>query len=159
MRAHASVLCNRNYRLPMKDAECAGFLQEALPRLGLRWPGFRKVRGLVCKPIGKRLRERGLADLCDYRAYLEAHASEWERLDAFCRIPISRLYRDRAVFAGLEHEVLPVLAMAKLPQPLRCALEPHKDFARLPAPGLDDWLSNHASVGFREEHTWLRRRQ
>jgi chemotaxis protein methyltransferase CheR len=28
----------------MSDQECVEFLQWALPQLGLRWPGFRKVR-------------------------------------------------------------------------------------------------------------------
>jgi hypothetical protein len=31
------------------DAECVVFLQWALPRLGLRWQGFRKVRRQVCR--------------------------------------------------------------------------------------------------------------
>ncbi|MCZ6546022.1 MAG: chemotaxis protein CheR, partial [Chloroflexi bacterium] len=31
----------------MKDTECVGFLQWALPRLRLHWRGFRKVRGQV----------------------------------------------------------------------------------------------------------------
>ena len=36
----------------MKDADCVAFLQWCLPRLEMRWPGFRKVRGQVCKRIG-----------------------------------------------------------------------------------------------------------
>jgi chemotaxis protein methyltransferase CheR len=40
----------------VKDTECVGFLQWALPRLGLRWRGFRRVRGQVCKRIDWRMR-------------------------------------------------------------------------------------------------------
>jgi len=94
----------------MRDPDCVAFLQWALPRLRLRWPGFRKVRRQVCKRLERRLRELGLAHISEYRAYLEAHADEWGRLDQLCSISISRFYRDRAVFQCLEREVLPRLA-------------------------------------------------
>ena len=51
----------------MKDADCVLFLQWALPQIGLRWPGFRKVRGQVCKRVARRVRELGLPDLLAYR--------------------------------------------------------------------------------------------
>ncbi|MCH8155613.1 MAG: hypothetical protein IH786_10185 [Proteobacteria bacterium] len=38
----------------MPDRDCVGFLQWCLPRLGLRWPGYRKVRRTVCKRVGRR---------------------------------------------------------------------------------------------------------
>jgi len=98
----------------MTDSECNGFLQAALHRLRLRWPGFRKVRRLVCKRLARRLRELGLPDLAAYRVYLEGNPGEWDVLDAFCRIPISRFYRDREVFASLEQDVLPALARASV---------------------------------------------
>jgi chemotaxis protein methyltransferase CheR len=91
------------------DSACAGFLQAALPRLHLRWPGFRKVRRLVCKRLGSRLRQLGLADLASYRAYLDRRPEEWTVLDGYCRIPISRFYRDHDVFERLERNVLPAL--------------------------------------------------
>jgi chemotaxis protein methyltransferase CheR len=97
-------------RVPIADHDCTRFLQTALPRLGLRWAGLRKVRGLVCKRLGRRLRELGLAHPAAYLAHLESHPAEWERLGGFCLIPVSRFYRDRCVFERLEHEVLPVLA-------------------------------------------------
>jgi chemotaxis protein methyltransferase CheR len=78
--------------------------------LRLRWAGFRKVRGQVCKRIQRRRRELGLADLAAYRAYLESHTDEWPVLDGLCRITISRFSRDRAVFGFLERDVLPALA-------------------------------------------------
>lgn len=94
----------------MKDEACVAFLQEVLPRLDKRWEGFRKVRGQVCKRIGRRMAELELETLDAYRAYLAAHAEEWDRLDAMCRITISRFYRDRGVFDTLRKRVLPGLA-------------------------------------------------
>jgi chemotaxis protein methyltransferase CheR len=94
----------------MKDEQCVQFLQWALPQLHMRWPGFRKVRTQVCKRVGRRLRDLGLADIKKYQAYLEKHPDEWVRLDPLCRITISRFYRDKGVFAAMEHKVLPSLA-------------------------------------------------
>ncbi|MCK9275024.1 MAG: hypothetical protein M0P57_08030 [Syntrophales bacterium] len=37
----------------MKDIECTAFLKEYLPKLLFRWPGFRKVRGQVCKRLNR----------------------------------------------------------------------------------------------------------
>jgi chemotaxis protein methyltransferase CheR len=96
----------------MTDAECVSFLQWALPRMRMRWPGFRKVRGQVRKRLSRRLRELDLASLEDYRGYLAHHSEEWSALDACCRITISSFYRDRAVFDTLRDPVLPELARA-----------------------------------------------
>ncbi len=94
----------------MRDSDCVAFLQVSLPRLGLRWRGYRKVRRTVCKRIARRLRELGLRDLDAYQAYLADHAEEWQRLDTFCRIPISRFWRDRALFDWLAETAFPALA-------------------------------------------------
>ncbi len=94
----------------MRDRDCVAFLQHWLPRLGLSWPGYRKVRGTVCKRIRRRLGQLGLPDLEAYGAALEASAAERARLDAFCRIPISRFWRDRGVYEALGARVLPGLA-------------------------------------------------
>lgn len=107
----------------MKDSDCVCFLQWALPQLRMRWPGFRKVRKQVCKRIDRRLRELGLVDVEAYREYLQRHPSEWSVLDRFCRIPISRFYRDRGVFDCLREDVLPQLtamAQAADDRTLRC---------------------------------------
>ena len=96
----------------MTDPELVAFLQDALPRLGLRWPGYRKVRRTVGKRLARRLRHLGLADLAAYRAFLAAQAEEWNELAALCRIPISRFYRDRGVFDALRATVFPALAQA-----------------------------------------------
>jgi chemotaxis protein methyltransferase CheR len=96
----------------MWDSECIAFLQWALPRLRMRWPGYRKVHRQVCKRVARRLASLGLADTFAYRAYLETHPDEWKQLDELCPIPISRFYRDRAVFDHLGQQLLPALAKA-----------------------------------------------
>jgi chemotaxis protein methyltransferase CheR len=93
----------------MTDADCVAFLRWALPRLGLRWAGLRRVRGIVCKRLCRRLGELGLRSLAPYRARLETEPGEWAELDAICRISLSRFYRDRAVWQALEQEILPRL--------------------------------------------------
>jgi chemotaxis protein methyltransferase CheR len=94
----------------MRDSDCVRFLQWCLPRLRLRWPGFRKVRRQVCRRIDRRVTALGLRDVAAYRAYLEEQPAEWPVLDALCRISISRFYRDKGVFQRLERDVLPDLA-------------------------------------------------
>jgi chemotaxis protein methyltransferase CheR len=98
----------------MKDIDCVEFLQWCLPRLRFRWPGFRKVRGQVCKRIVRRMGELGLPDIGAYRRLLETEPEEWAVLDSLCRITISRFYRDRGVFDGIASEVLPLLAKSVL---------------------------------------------
>jgi chemotaxis protein methyltransferase CheR len=94
----------------LSDSECVEFLQWALPRLRMRWSGFRRVRRQVCRRLERRLRELGLPGIEAYRAFLEAAPEEWAQLDALCHVTISRFRRDRAVFAFLEQHVLPALA-------------------------------------------------
>jgi chemotaxis protein methyltransferase CheR len=93
----------------MTDAECVDFLQWALPRLGLRWRGFRKVRRQVCRRVSRRIAELGLGGADAYRAYLKREEEEWDVLAGLCRVTISRFWRDRAVFEALRDEVLPKL--------------------------------------------------
>jgi chemotaxis protein methyltransferase CheR len=107
----------------MKDVEGVQFLQWCLPRLRLRWPGYRKVRRRVYKRISSRLQSLELHSVTDYRSYLQTHPEEWEVLDSSCWIPISRFYRDKGVFQCLEQEVLPSLgrrALAQGESVLRC---------------------------------------
>ena len=96
----------------MTDVECAAFLQWALPRRGLRWPGFRRVRRQLCKRVARRMQALDLADIAAYRIYLDRHPDEWSVLDGMCRITISRFYRDRVVFDALGRDILPRLATA-----------------------------------------------
>ncbi|MFH2008614.1 MAG: CheR family methyltransferase [bacterium] len=92
--------------------ECRAFLQEHLPRLHLRWRGFRKVQNQVRKRLRRRLSELGLADLTAYGNHLSDHPEEWGALDRLCRITISRFYRDRGVWERLAEGELPQLAGA-----------------------------------------------
>src|SRR5262245_61936230 len=94
----------------MHDPECTAFLQWALPRLDLRWAGFRKVRKQVCKRLKQRLRLLGLPEFTAYRDQLAANPEEWRVLDDCCRITISRFFRDRGVFETLGDRVLPEIA-------------------------------------------------
>jgi len=96
----------------MSDRECVALLQWALPRLGLRWEGFRTLRGQVCKRIARRVKALRLEGLSAYRQRLEADPAEWAHFDALCRVTITRFYRDRAVFDALRDAVLPELARA-----------------------------------------------
>jgi chemotaxis protein methyltransferase CheR len=91
------------------DAECVAFLQWALPHLGRRWAGYRKVRRQVCRRARHRVHALGLGSLADYRTHLERHPEEWQDLDALTNITISRFHRDRGVFAFIQSEVLPIL--------------------------------------------------
>jgi chemotaxis protein methyltransferase CheR len=92
--------------------DCVAFLQWALPRLGLRWAGFRRVRGQVCKRVRRRAHALGLPGLDAYRAHQAAPPDEWAVLERLARVTISRFCRDRAVFAALGETVLPALAEA-----------------------------------------------
>ena len=96
----------------MKDLDCVAFLQWALPRLGLEWRGFRKVRRQVCRRVAARVRSIGLADTAAYRERLASDRAEWPTLARLCTIPISRFYRDREVFDDLGSAVIPALADA-----------------------------------------------
>lgn len=91
----------------MNDSECVQFLQWALPRLSMRWPGFRCVRAQVCKRLQRRIDELQLDGLSAYRDYLGEHRDEWTVLDGLCQVTISRFCRDKSVFAYLEEQVFP----------------------------------------------------
>ena len=104
---------------PVKDTECVAFLQWALPRLRLGWPGYRKVRRQVCKRIARRIKALGLEDIQAYRARLEVEPSEWTALDGLTRITISRFYRERDAFDYLCETVLPSLGATVSPAPVR----------------------------------------
>ena len=106
----------------MDEDECAAFLQWALPRLRLRWAGFRKVSSQICKRLRRRMDELRLETLEQYRSRLEATPDEWALLDDLCYITISRLYRDKRVFDFLGGAILPELAKTAVlhSRPVRC---------------------------------------
>ncbi len=96
----------------MRDDDCVRFLQWALPRMGHRWCGYRRVRRQVRRRLARRLRDLGLPDVDAYRARLGAHPGEWRRLERLCRITISRFFRDRRLFETFGERLLPGLARA-----------------------------------------------
>ena len=96
----------------MKDADCVALLQWALPRLGLRWAGFRKVRRRACKRVSRRMRELGLADARVYRERLEADPAERRALERIA----DRLQPGGALVIGM-HEQLPAPAEGFEPWP------------------------------------------
>jgi chemotaxis protein methyltransferase CheR len=91
----------------ISDEALIEFLKWCLPELGLRWPGYRKVRRLVGKRLGRRIAELGIKDLPAYRELLCRDPAEWSQLHVICRIPISRFYRDRGVFDSIGQRILP----------------------------------------------------
>lgn len=93
----------------MTDRDCIALLQWALPQLGHRWEGYRRVRRQVCRRIAARIQALGLADAAAYRRRLEDEAAEWDALRRCLRVTISRFFRDRAVFQALADRVLPAL--------------------------------------------------
>ncbi|MBI4864511.1 MAG: methyltransferase domain-containing protein [Candidatus Riflebacteria bacterium] len=101
----------------MTDDDCVRILREWCPRHGLRFEGFRRVRSQVRKRIGRRLVELGLAAVERYLERLEADPAEQLQLESFCRISISRFYRDRLVFDRLREAELPRLAREALESP------------------------------------------
>lgn len=103
---------------PVNDEAFVTFLQASLPRLNYRWQGFRRVRRQVLKRVQRRIATLGLADLAAYREYLELNAAEWSVLDGFCRISVTRFFRDRRVYEALESPVLTDLARRS--KVLRC---------------------------------------
>lgn len=94
----------------MGDADCTAFLQWALPQLDMRWAGFRKVRHQVCKRVRHRITALGLSGFAAYRERLERDSQEWQVLDQFCHITMSRFFRDRGVFDCLRTSILPTVA-------------------------------------------------
>ena len=85
----------------MSSTPCDDFLRWALPELRMQWPPFRRVRRQVCRRITARMAALDLRSFAEYRAYLEQHEEEWERLDDYFRITISRMYRDAPVFDAI----------------------------------------------------------
>lgn len=94
----------------MKDEACVHFLQWALPQIHMRWSGYRRVYGQVCKRLAGRIKALKLDSLDHYQHYLETHQEEWLVLDRLCQVTISRFYRDKMMFAFLANEILPELA-------------------------------------------------
>lgn len=98
----------------MNDRDCVDFLRWATPKLSMRWEGFRKVRGQVCKRVERRITELKLNSVSEYRDYLLKKREKWDTLDSLMRITISRFYRDKAVYDCLLQNVAPSIIRSSL---------------------------------------------
>lgn len=98
----------------MNDRECVALLAWAMPRLGLRWRGFKNLRRQVCRRIARRAVVIGVATAGEYIRRCEDDPGELRHLDALCYVTISRFYRDGATFDLLRHVQLPRLATAAI---------------------------------------------
>lgn len=96
--------------------EWVEFLQWCLPRMRFRWAGYRRVRGQVIKRVKRRMGELDLSALHDYRSHLNDTPEEWNVLESYCSITISRFYRDRDVFDSLHNNILPQCIEAAVQQ-------------------------------------------
>lgn len=84
-------------------------MQEILPKLGYRWPGFRKVRSQVCRRIHRRMQELDINSYEKYNNYIRDHEDELNILDRMLDITITRFWRDRGVFELIGKKVFPDL--------------------------------------------------
>lgn len=98
----------------MKNQQCVEFLRWALPHLGMRWQGFRKVRRQVCRRIAARMSDLRLGSYREYRELLQEKEDEWSELEHLCRVTISRYCRDREFFNKLGSAVLPTLVQGNI---------------------------------------------
>lgn len=88
------------------DSEIA-FLQWALPQMGYKWKGFKKPRGQVLKRIRGRIQELELSGgYSEYKQYLENNPGEWELLDRFCGVTVSKFFRDRKLWDFIRDNLL-----------------------------------------------------
>ena len=119
----------------MTDTECVAFLRWALPRVGLRWQGFRKVRRQVCRRSScaspsSVSGNRGLP-----RPDLEATPGEW--------------VTPRRALPDHDLALLPRQGCLRLPPPNRAAALARDAEAR--KAGLEVWSAGCASG--EEPHT------
>ena len=89
------------------DRAYVDLLQRALPRLGLRFRGFKNVRRQVCRRIAARIAALGLDSPRAYERVLERDPEELRVLDSICFVTISRFYRDRRIWDALRGALLP----------------------------------------------------
>ncbi len=65
--------------------------------------------GCLRRRIGVRMRARGVADFAAYGALLDRDPKEWEPLLDALTINVSKLFRDRDVYAALAKDVVPAV--------------------------------------------------
>jgi len=89
--------------------DCTALLRSELPKLGLDFDGYFKVRRLVCSRLDTRRQELGLGSVADYQGFLNEHPEERVVFRRLCLIEVSRFYRDARVWDRLRG-LLPSLA-------------------------------------------------
>jgi chemotaxis protein methyltransferase CheR len=72
--------------------------------------------------VRRRIAALGVNGFAAYRERLEGDPQEWQALDRFCHITMSRFFRDRGIFNCLRTSILPAIAeCARLERrPARC---------------------------------------
>ena len=92
------------------------FMAWALPQLGLRWQGYRRVRGQVRKRLARRCAALHLDGPQAYRQRLDADDAEWHHVAVAAQITVSRLLRDAPAWHALAEELCAELVAG---EPLR----------------------------------------
>jgi chemotaxis protein methyltransferase CheR len=88
--------------------------RKILDRLGLSWPGYRKVRKGVKKRIRRHMLESGFRRVETYLAALERSDALRRKCELLLTVSISRFFRDRLLWEVLEDRILPDLLMKGL---------------------------------------------
>ena len=73
------------------------------------WTGYRKVRKGVKKRISRHMQELNCSRMDGYLALLETRSVVREECEKRMTVSISRFLRDKKLWLGLEHEILPDL--------------------------------------------------
>jgi chemotaxis methyl-accepting protein methylase len=73
------------------------------------WQGYRKVRKGVKKRIARHMQQRGCRNLEAYLALLAFNEDQRRECEKRMTVSISRFFRDKQLWLGLEQEILPRL--------------------------------------------------
>jgi len=80
-----------------------------LDRFGYSWSGYRKVRKGVKKRIVRHMQKIGCRDVNEYTANLTDSADLHSDCEKLLTVSISRFFRDKKLWEGLERQILPEL--------------------------------------------------
>lgn len=81
--------------------------QQLLDRFQYSWSGYRKVRKGVKKRISRHMSALDCSTIQDYLDLLSENDQVREECERRMTVPISRFFRDRQLWLGLEEEILP----------------------------------------------------
>ena len=91
--------------------------KKILEYFNLSWSGYRKVRKGVKKRIARHMQTLNLSGIDDYLKLVEKDEEIREICLFHLSVSISRFYRDRSLWCGLEKEILPLLLQRFSSQP------------------------------------------